>query len=78
MCNVCYGRTGCPVCQKEEGIMVTCEKCDGEGILTFFDEFGEIISREEYMSLPGKRRDAEYCPKCGGEGWTLYYYEPDN
>lgn len=78
MCNTCYGRTGCPVCQEEErGIMVTCQDCDGEGILTYFGEFGEEISQEQYRALPVQKRDEEDCPSCEGEGWTIYEYEPD-
>jgi len=78
MCNVCYGQTGCPVCQEEKGIMVICERCNGEGILTFFDAEGEVINREQYMALPVQKREAEYCPTCEGEGWTIYIYEPSD
>ena len=71
MCDVCLGMSGCPVCTPEPE-HEPCERCDGEGILYFYEnpETGEIVEvdKSEYKRLPAGDKFDEECEECDGEG----------
>lgn len=75
-CSVCHGHPGCPVCNDCEG-METCQDCNGTGIISYLNEEGEAVTKEEWEKLPVNSRYTEDCENCDGEGWVTYEYEPE-